>query len=79
MIKSDATARESKWFTKHKEPRGRHFFLLRGKAVVLLGNPKTESMAVMQNDYYWLEVTSCLFFTPMRLIATEHVKSVVQS
>lgn len=33
--------------------------LLREKAVVLLGNPETWRIAVMQDDYYWLEVTSC--------------------
>lgn len=32
--------------------------LLRGKAVVLLGNPETWRVAVMQDDYYWLKVTS---------------------
>lgn len=30
--------------------------------MVLLGNPETGRIAVMQDDYYWLEVTSCLFF-----------------
>lgn len=35
--------------------------LLRGKAVVLPGNLETGRIAVMQDDYYWLEVTSCLF------------------
>lgn len=38
--------------------------LLRGKAVLLLGNTETGRMAVMQDDYYWLEVTSCLYFFP---------------
>lgn len=33
--------------------------LLREKAVVLLGNPETWRLVVMQDDYYWLEVTSC--------------------
>lgn len=38
--------------------------LLRGKAVVLLGNPKTGRIAVTQDDYYWLAVTSCLSSPP---------------
>lgn len=32
---------------------------LREKAVALLGNPETWRLVVMQDDYYWLEVTSC--------------------
>lgn len=30
-----------------------------GKAMVLLGNPETWRITLMQGDYYWLKVTSC--------------------
>lgn len=33
--------------------------------MVLLGNLATGRIAKMQSDYYWLEVTSCLFFLPL--------------
>lgn len=38
--------------------------LLMGKAVVLLGNLETGRREVMQDDYYWLEVTSWFFSPP---------------
>lgn len=49
--------------------------LLRGKAEVLLGDPGEGRIAVMQDDYYWLEVTSCP--PPMGLITAERVRGVV--
>ncbi len=61
----------------YKVPGAEGEKLLRGKAVVLPGNVETGRIAVMQDDYYWLEVTSCLFFSPMRLITAERVKVVV--
>lgn len=65
IMSGSITAKVGKWLTKRLKQRGCVGDLLSGEAVVLLGNLQTARIAVMQDDYYWLVVTSWLFLQPL--------------